>query len=104
MWKEFLEADTYAAGPGSTVARVIDGSVHGYARTGIAGVANTGTDRNWTGHHFAQANWYAYGRSPGTRARRRHHRRRVDPDDVGPRAAASWRRSATCCSSRARRS
>jgi alpha-glucuronidase len=28
----------------------------------MAGVANTGTDRNWTGHHFGQANWYAFGR------------------------------------------
>lgn len=28
----------------------------------IAGVANTGTDENWTGHHFAQANWYLFGR------------------------------------------
>src|SRR5205823_345017 len=30
--------------------------------TGIAGVANTGTDRNWTGSQFNQANWYAFGR------------------------------------------
>ena len=29
---------------------------------GIAGVANIGTDTNWCGHHFSQANWYAYGR------------------------------------------
>jgi alpha-glucuronidase len=29
---------------------------------GIAGVANVGLDRNWCGHHFAQANWYAFGR------------------------------------------
>ncbi len=28
----------------------------------MAGVANIGDDRNWTGHPFAQANWYAYGR------------------------------------------
>lgn len=62
MWKEFLDADTYAAGPGSSVAKVLDGSVHGYARTGMAGVANTGQDANWTGHDFGQANWYAYGR------------------------------------------
>jgi alpha-glucuronidase len=62
MWKEFLDADTYAKGPGSTVAKVVDGSLHGHARTGIAGVANTGDDRNWTGHHLAQANWYAFGR------------------------------------------
>ena len=62
MWKEFLDADTYAAGPGSTVARVVDGSLHGHRRSGMAGVANTGSDANWTGHDFGQANWYAYGR------------------------------------------
>ena len=45
MWKEVLDADTYAAGPGSTVAKVLDGSLHGYRRTGIAGVANTGQRR-----------------------------------------------------------
>lgn len=28
----------------------------------IAGVANIGTDTNWCGHTFAQANWYAFGR------------------------------------------
>jgi alpha-glucuronidase len=30
--------------------------------TGMAGVANIGNDRNWCGHIFAQANWYAFGR------------------------------------------
>ena len=62
MWREFLASDTFAAGPGSTVARVIEGDVHPYADTGIAGVANTGSDRNWTGHDLAQANWHAFGR------------------------------------------
>jgi alpha-glucuronidase len=62
MWKEFLEADTYAKGPGSPVARIVDGTLEGHRRTGIAGVANTGRDGNWTGHQFGQANWYAYGR------------------------------------------
>jgi alpha-glucuronidase len=62
MWKEFLDADTYAAGPGSRVSKVVDGTLHKYARTGIAGVANTGNDPNWTGQDFAQANWYAFGR------------------------------------------
>jgi len=28
----------------------------------MAGVANTGSDRNWTGHLFGQANWYSFGR------------------------------------------
>lgn len=62
MWNEFLRSDTYAKGPGTLVADVLEGRVHGYHMTGMAGVANTGTDRNWTGHHMAQANWYAYGR------------------------------------------
>ena len=29
---------------------------------GIAGVANIGDDVDWCGHHFSQANWYAFGR------------------------------------------
>ena len=29
---------------------------------GISGVANIGLDTNWCGHHFSQANWYAFGR------------------------------------------
>jgi alpha-glucuronidase len=44
------------------VARVIDGSVDKYSITGIAGVSNIGNERNWTGHLFGQANWYAFGR------------------------------------------
>jgi alpha-glucuronidase len=62
MYKECLEADTYSKGKGSTVAKVIDGTVDNHTLTGIAGVANTGTDRNWTGHLFGQSNWYAFGR------------------------------------------
>jgi alpha-glucuronidase len=62
LWEEVLDADTHAQDPGSTVAKVADGTLHGYRRTGIAGVANTGTDRNWSGSIFGQANWYAFGR------------------------------------------
>jgi alpha-glucuronidase len=62
LYKEVLESDTYIEGKGSTIARIIDGSLQGQKLTGIAGVANTGTDRNWTGHLFGQANWYAFGR------------------------------------------
>jgi alpha-glucuronidase len=60
--KEVLEADTYAKGPGSTVAKVVDGTVDQHALSGIAGVANIGSDRNWTGNPMGQANWYAFGR------------------------------------------
>ena len=62
LFEEVLRADTYAKGKGSTVAKVIDGSLDGQAETGMAGVANVGTDRNWSGSEFNQANWYAFGR------------------------------------------
>ena len=52
LWEEVLDADT---GRGGTVAEVI-------RPAGMAGVANTGSDRNWSGSHFDQANWYAFGR------------------------------------------
>lgn len=72
LFEEVLKADTHARGEGSTVARVIDGSLHDYPVTGIAGVANTGSDRDWSGSTFEQANWYAFGRlawNPGLSAR-----------------------------------
>ena len=62
MWKEFFESDTYQRGKGSTVAKVTDGSLINQKITAIAGVANVGLDDNWTGHTFAQSNWYAFGR------------------------------------------
>ena len=62
LFEEALDADTRVKGKGSTVAKVVDGSLHGYQFTGMAGVANIGADRNWSGSHFDQANWYVFGR------------------------------------------
>lgn len=62
MYKECLESDTYAKGKGSTVAKVIDGSLYEAQQSLMAGVANTGSDANWCGHPFNQSNWYAFGR------------------------------------------
>jgi alpha-glucuronidase len=71
LFKEVLESDTYSKarpddpvgrGKGSTVAKVIDGSLDNHTLNGMAGVANIGNDINWCGHPFAQANWYALGR------------------------------------------
>lgn len=62
MWEEFLKSDTYQEGNGSSVARTTDGSIFPQKYTAIAGVANIGLDANWCGHHFAQSNWYAFGR------------------------------------------
>jgi alpha-glucuronidase len=53
MWEEVLRSRTARPHSGSVVADTIDA---------MAGVANTGTDRNWSGSEFAQANWYAFGR------------------------------------------
>ncbi len=62
MWKEVLDADTYAKGGNNPVAHVVDGLDDEHDDSCIIAVANTGDDRNWCGHHFSQANWYAYGR------------------------------------------
>lgn len=53
LYKEVLDADTYAKGKGSPVSSTL---------SGFAGVANIGNDLNWCGHLFAQSNWYALGR------------------------------------------
>ena len=62
LFEETLDADTFAKGKGSTVAKVIDGTLEGHKLTGIAGVANIGVDRDWSGSIFNQADWYAFGR------------------------------------------
>lgn len=62
LYEETLQADTFAHGKGSTVAKVIDGSLDGRQLTAMAGVANIGTDGNWSGSQFDQANWYVFGR------------------------------------------
>ncbi len=53
MWSEALEADTCSPRCGTPVRATIKA---------MAGVANAGSERNWTGNHFDQANWYAFGR------------------------------------------
>ena len=62
MWREYLDFDTHVQGQGSTLARITDGSLLATEHSSVAGVTNIGDDRNWTGHFFAQANWYAFGR------------------------------------------
>jgi alpha-glucuronidase len=62
LYEEALDSDTMVKGKGSTVAKIVDGELHGYKKTGMAGVSNIGADRNWTGSDFDQANWYSFGR------------------------------------------
>ncbi len=61
MWEKFFRFDTYQSG---TQKSTIDGIIQNNRQklTGIAGVSNVGKDSNWTGHHFAQANWYLFAR------------------------------------------
>ena len=62
LFEECLKSDTWAKGEGSIVAKVIDGSLENQQLSAMAGVTNIGNLRNWNGHPFAQANWYAFGR------------------------------------------
>ncbi|MFN8239945.1 MAG: alpha-glucuronidase family glycosyl hydrolase [Bacteroidales bacterium] len=62
LFEECLKSDTWARGKGSLVADAITGRLHPQKITAMAGVTNIGNVKNWTGHPFAQANWYAFGR------------------------------------------
>jgi len=61
LFTEVLDART-GQKPGETVADVVDGKAEHHALSGMAGVANIGRDRDWSGSTFNQANWYAFGR------------------------------------------
>jgi len=58
MYEEVLKADTHRPAAGTPVVQTLLTPKLG----GMAGVGNVGCDRNWSGSHFDQANWYAYGR------------------------------------------
>lgn len=62
MWKEILGFHTYVTEDKDTVADIVSGRTFSQQNCGICAVANTGNDSNWTGHDFAAANWYGFGR------------------------------------------
>lgn len=61
-WKQVLDFDIHADGPGTTVAKVVAGESYGAGLGGLSGVSNFGDATNWTGHHLAAANAYGFGR------------------------------------------
>ena len=61
MFEEALDAQT-GVRRGETVASVVTGEADGHTLSGMAGVANIGRDRDWSGGTFNQANWYVFGR------------------------------------------
>lgn len=68
MWEEVLHTDTYATGSDGELleerllGNIVDGTAQGHSDTAIVGVANLGNADNLTGHHFSQANLFAFGR------------------------------------------
>lgn len=62
MFKEVLEFHTYCVKGADTVADIVSGRTFGQHRCGMAAVANTGNDENWTGHDLAAANFFGFGR------------------------------------------
>lgn len=61
LFEEVLDAQT-GVRRGETVASVVTGKADGHSLSGMAGVANIGRDRDWSGGTFNQANWYVFGR------------------------------------------
>ena len=62
MFKEVLAFRTYAARTDDTVMDIVSGKTFDQTTCGMAAVANTGNDENWTGHDLAAANLYGFGR------------------------------------------
>ena len=71
MWEEVLKTETHAPG---RVGEIVDGTAQNHEDTAIVGVANLGNADNLTGHHFSQANLFAFGRQAWDW--------KVDSDDV----------------------
>jgi len=68
--KEYLGFATHLAYLGTLYEETLRNAAPAVA--GMAGVANIGSSRTWSGSHFDQANWYAFGRlawNPQARAR-----------------------------------
>ncbi len=61
-FKEILDFHTCCGKAQDTVAQIVSGRTYGSQNCGMAAVANTGNDANWTGHDLAAANLYGFGR------------------------------------------
>ncbi len=62
MFQEILKFRTYVQETDDRVEDIVSGKTFGQHNCGMAAVANTGDDANWTGHDMAAANWYGFGR------------------------------------------
>ncbi|MDE5933039.1 MAG: alpha-glucuronidase, partial [Lachnospiraceae bacterium] len=62
MFREILKFRTHVKKEEDTVRDIVSGKTFGQTNCGMAAVANTGNDDNWTGHDMAAANFYGFGR------------------------------------------
>lgn len=62
MFKQILAFKTYVKEDKDTIADIVSGRAYLQKNCGMAAVANTGSDANWTGHDLAAANLYGFGR------------------------------------------
>lgn len=61
-FKQVLAFRTHMSETKDTVCDIVSGRALGQINCGMAAVANTGNDDNWTGHDLAAANLYGFGR------------------------------------------
>ncbi len=72
LWKEVLDFDMHAKGPGTTVSDLVTGRAFHRPLGGFVGVSGVGRDRSWLGSLLAMANLYGFGRlawNPGLSSR-----------------------------------
>lgn len=62
MFKQVLDFKTYINKDKDTIGDIVSGRAYRQKNCGMAAVANTGNDVNWTGHDLAAANLYGFGR------------------------------------------
>ena len=61
-WKNILDFDLHANGPGTFVKDVLAGKAFNRPLGGYVAVVNVGMDANWLGHPMGMANLYGFGR------------------------------------------
>jgi alpha-glucuronidase len=85
LFEECLTANT-----GANASTQDNGPSVAATITGMAGVANIGNDRNWCGHIFAQANWYAFGRLAWETGRASSRETATTGNSLSARIATEW--------------
>ncbi|SFR78428.1 alpha-glucuronidase [Anaeromicropila populeti] len=61
-FQQILGFNTFCKSEHSKVSDIVSGRTYNQKNCGMAAVANTGNDVNWTGHDLAAANLYGFGR------------------------------------------